>query len=378
MVFVEHHYMARALQLAARGLYSAHPNPRVGCVLVRDDEIVGEGWHRQAGEAHAEVNALTQAGARARGATAYVTLEPCCHCGRTPPCSEALIKAGVGRVVVAMTDPNPQVAGKGMEQLKKAGVTVDSGLLREQALALNAGFVMRMREQRPWVRCKLAMSLDGGTALANGRSRWITGAEARVDVQRLRSQSGAIMTGIGTVLVDDPALTVRLPETGPKDAEHYPCARQPLRVVVDSRLRMPTRSRMLNLSGRTLVMTTSHEQALQENLMRAGAAVIPLPEQDSRVDLLALLHYLAAEHEINEVLLEAGATLSGAMLKAGLIDELVIYMAPVLLGDGARGLLHWWPALEDMKQRINLKIVDVRAIGDDWRITAKPAETRRE
>lgn len=359
----DHRFMAHALQLAERGLYTTDPNPRVGCVLVRDGEVVGEGWHERAGEAHAEVHALAQAGEKARGATAYVTLEPCCHHGRTPPCSEALIAAGVSRVVAAMEDPNPRVAGEGLAQLAAAGIATESGVMADVAAALNPGFVMRMRQGRPWVRCKLAMSLDGRTAMASGESKWITGPQARQDVHRLRARSSAMLTGIGTVLADDPSLTARPVDTPPAGGW-----RQPLRVVLDPHLSTPTGARLLTLPGRSVVATCSDEKGVREALVRAGAEVWVLPGTGDAVDLQALLERLG-EEQINEVLLETGATLSGAMLRAGLVDELIIYVAAHLMGDGARGLFHL-PGLESMDQRIELNIRDIRAVGADWRITA--------
>jgi diaminohydroxyphosphoribosylaminopyrimidine deaminase/5-amino-6-(5-phosphoribosylamino)uracil reductase len=358
----DYRYMAHALQLAERGLYSTDPNPRVGCVLVRAGEIVGEGWHERAGEPHAEIFALIAAGDRARGATAYVTLEPCCHHGRTPPCSEALIAAGVARVVIALKDPNPRVAGGGMAQLQAAGIETACGLLAAEAEALNPGFVSRMRRGRPYVRCKLAMSLDGRTAMASGESKWITGAPARADVQRLRARSSAILTGIGTVLADDPSLNVRL--------DTVENTRQPLRVVVDHQLRMPPGARMLSLPGATLICAISETAAPREALRAAGAEVVLLKAHDGRMRLTEVLAVLAMR-EINEVLVEAGATLSGALLAAGLVDELVIYMAPHLLGDGGRGLFHL-PGLEQMAQKHAVDIRDIRKIGNDWRISAVP------
>ena len=376
MSIADHHFMARALQLARQGLYMAHPNPRVGCVIVHEGEVVGEGWHRRAGEPHAEVHALQQAGERAHGATVYVNLEPCCHTGRTPPCTQSLINAGVARVVVAMPDPNPLVAGKGLQGLAQAGIQVQSGVLQAQAEELNRGFVMRMLNKRPWVCCKLAMSLDGRTALANGDSKWITGAAARADVQHLRAQSGTIMTGIGTVLADDPSLTVRQEFLEQHPELHYSgTTEQPLRAVLDSRLRMPEHARMLTLPGQTILFTSVSAQGSQQGALRGGLQIVPFPKQNNGVDVHAVLHYLAAQHQVNDVLLEAGSRLSAAMLQAGLIDELVIYMAPMLLGDSARGLFHIVPGLTEMKERIGLKIVDVRAIGDDWRITARPMHT---
>ena len=359
--------MARALQLAERGLYTTDPNPRVGCVLVRDGAVVGEGWHERAGGPHAEINALRQAGAQAAGATAYVTLEPCSHHGRTPPCSAALVEAGVVRVVAAMQDPNPRVAGSGLQALQQAGIEATSGVLAAAAEALNPGFVKRMRTGLPWVRCKLAMSLDGRTAMASGESQWITGAAARQDAHRLRARASAILSGIDTVLADDPALTVRLeePETTPVEP--------PLRVILDSRLRIPDDAQLLGLPGATLLLTGVTRPEQHTRLARPRVSLVTLPLQEGRLDLVAVLRHLGGL-ELNEVHVEAGATLCGALLQAGLVDELVIYMAPHLMGDAARGLFTL-PGLERMAQRIDLKVTDIRAVGEDWRITATVSDT---
>jgi diaminohydroxyphosphoribosylaminopyrimidine deaminase/5-amino-6-(5-phosphoribosylamino)uracil reductase len=354
--------MGRALELARRGLYTTDPNPRVGCVLVRGEEVIGEGWHVRAGGPHAEINALRAAGGRAVGATAYVTLEPCCHHGRTPPCTEALIAAGIRRVVAAMEDPNPRVGGAGLKALQDAGIEVRSGVLAAEAERLNPGFAMRMREGRPWVRSKLAMSLDGGTAMASGESRWITGEAARRDVHRWRALSSAIMTGVGTVLADDPSLTVRLGE------DESGSSRQPLRVILDTHLRTPPGARLLGMPGETLILNGVPDRHREARLVRNGVSVITLPMNGSRLDLAAVMGYLG-RMEINEVHLEAGATLSGALLAAGWVDELLIYLAPHLLGDAARGLFTL-PGLERMEQRIELSIDDIRAVGRDWRISA--------
>ena len=358
--------MARALQLAERGLYTTDPNPRVGCVLVRDGAVVGEGWHERAGGPHAEINALRQAGAQAAGATAYVTLEPCSHHGRTPPCSAALVEAGVVRVVAAMQDPNPRVAGSGLQALQQAGIEATSGVLAAAAEALNPGFVKRMRTGLPWVRCKLAMSLDGRTAMASGESQWITGAAARQDAHRLRARASAILSGIDTVLADDPALTVRLeePETTPVEP--------PLRVILDSRLRIPDDAQLLGLPGATLLLTGVTRPEQHARLVRPRVSLVTLPLHEGRLDLVAVLRHLGGL-ELNEVLVEAGATLCGALLQAGLVDELVIYMAPHVMGDAARGLFAL-PGLERMAQRIDLKVTDIRAVGEDWRITATVSE----
>lgn len=352
-------FMARALQLAQRGLYTTDPNPRVGCVIVKDGHIVGEGWHERAGGAHAEVHALKAAGPQARGATAYVTLEPCCHHGRTPPCTDALIKAGITRVVTAMTDPNPRVAGQGLAALLAAGVAVENGLMQAQAEALNPGFIHRMRHHRPYVRAKLAASLDGRTALAHGKRQWITGEAARADVQALRARSSAIITGSGTLLADDPSLTVRAFDIG----------RQPLRVVVDGGLRTPPTAKMLSLPGTTLIVTARDDAVAAQGLVEAGAEILLLPTEAGRVDLAALLQHLAAR-EVNELLVEAGAGLCGALLAAQLLDEVVIYYAPHILGSNAQGMFTL-PGLVNMQQRQVLRIQDVRAVGEDWRVTAR-------
>ena len=351
-------WMAHALRLAELGLYGTSPNPRVGCVLVRDGEMVGEGWHERAGEPHAEVHALRMAGDRARGATAYVTLEPCSHHGRTPPCADALIAADVSRIVIAAQDPNPKVAGQGIAKLRAADIMVDTGLMEAQARELNNGFFARMTRGTPWVRSKIAASLDGRTALANGESKWITGEAARQDVQHWRARSCAILTGIGTILADDPQLNVRRMES----------RRQPVRVVLDSHLRMPASARILN-GGNVRIYTAVREKAGIDALENAGAEVIVLPDADNRVDLPALLHHLA-DGGINEILVEGGAKLNGALLKAGLVDELLMYLAPQMLGDAARGMAALGE-LAGLEQRIELEWNDVRHVGRDLRIVAK-------
>lgn len=362
--------MARALQLAHRGLYTTEPNPRVGCVLVHGGEIVGEGWHARAGEGHAEVNALAQAGKRAHGATAYVTLEPCSHIGKTPPCADALIDAGVTRVVAAMQDPNPLVAGKGLARLEQAGIAVECGLLEVEARALNPGFIKRMQTGMPFVRIKLAMSLDGRTAMANGESQWITGPDARADVQRLRARSGAVISGADAVLLDDSALTVRAAELGLPEAEAAAAAaRQPLRVLVDGRLRVPLENRLFREAGPLLVACKLLRGRVQGYVF-AGAELLTLPDAAQEyVDLKALLLELA-KRDCNEVLVESGARLAGAFLNAGLVDELVVYMAPRLLGSRARPLLDL--PFDNMAQAMQLDVTDMRVVGRDWRITARP------
>ena len=359
MIFsaVNHGMMARALQLAERGLWTATPNPRVGCVLVRAGAIVGEGWHERAGEAHAEIHALRAAGDRARGATAYVTLEPCSHHGRTPPCAEALIAAGVARVVAAMADPNPLVAGSGLTLLRAAGIDTASGLLENDARELNIGFVARMTRGRPWLRLKAAASLDGKTALNNGVSQWITGAEARRDGHAWRARACAILTGIGTVRDDDPQLTVRAVET----------ARQPLRVVVDSNLETPPSAKILR--GGPVLVATAVDDEKRANLLRAaGAEVLVLPNAAGKVDLKGLLEELA-RRGINEVHAEAGFKLNGSLLREGLVNELLLYLAPCLIGDDASGLFNL-PALTRLDGRRQLQIRDLRRVGADIRLIA--------
>ena len=350
-------YMARALELAARGLYTTTPNPRVGCVIVRDGVVVAEGWHARAGEPHAEAIALSAAGERAVGACAYVTLEPCAHHGRTPPCCDALVRAGVSRVVAAMEDPNPLVAGKGLEILRRAGVETACGLMESEAQELNVGFVARMTRGRPWIRMKIAASLDGRTALANGRSQWITGPEARRDGHHWRARACAVLTGIGTVKDDDPQLTVRDVET----------TRQPARIVVDSRLETPEGARVL--SAGTVIAAARADAARSAALRRRGAEVVVLPDARGKVDLHALMTELGAR-QLNEVHVEAGYKLNGSLLQENLVDELVVYLAPSVLGDSARGMFHL-PSLDDLALQRRLEVHDVRRLGPDVRIMAR-------
>jgi len=361
-------HMARAIELAQRGLYSTMPNPRVGCVLVRDGVVIGEGWHVRAGEGHAEVNALADAaakGATVSGATAYVTLEPCSHTGRTGPCCEALTDAGVTRLVYGMQDPNPQVAGSGLARMAADGVEIVGPLLEAQARALNPGFIRRMETGLPLVRCKLAMSVDGRTAMASGESQWITGPAARGDVQRLRARSCAVVTGIGSILLDDSSLTVREAELGLAEAASLALEKQPLRVVLDSQQRLAVDAKVLQNVTSALVVSALAPSA---ELASLGVSQWQLPDEKGRIDLKLLLRRLA-EQQCNEVLVEAGATLAGAFVAAGLVDELIIYMAPTLMGSQARGLLDL--PIETMADKRPLKITDVRAVGDDWRITAQ-------
>jgi len=350
-------HMARALELAALGLYTTTPNPRVGCVIVRDGLVVGEGWHAKAGELHAEPLALQVAGDRAAGATVYVTMEPCAHYGRTPPCVAALIAAKPARVVAAMQDPNSQTAGQGFAKLRAAGIRVDVGLMEAGAHALNIGFFSRMTRGTPWVRLKVAASLDGRTALANGESQWITGAEARRDGHAWRARACAVLTGVGTVKSDDPLLTVRDVAT----------TRQPLRVVVDSRLQTPLTARVL---GPGSLIAAAGVDAPRSVALRAhGAEVVVLPNHDGKVELPALLQELA-RRGCNEVHVEAGHKLNGSLLDEGLVDELLIYMAPCILGDTAQGMFHL-PPLAKLQDRRNVRITDITRIGDDIRILAR-------
>lgn len=369
----DHRFMARALHLAERGLYTTAPNPRVGCVIAREGDVVGEGYHQRAGEPHAEVHALKAAGERASGATAYVTLEPCSHTGRTGPCAQALHAAGVRRVVVAMIDPNPQVSGRGIQRLREAGVEVEVGLLEDDARRLNPGFVSRMERQRPFVRLKMAMSLDGRTAMGSGESQWITGPQARRQVQQLRARSSAILSGVESVIMDDSRLTVRSSELGLVGADDDSVRRQPLRVILDTQLRLPLAAACLAAPGRTLIMTTvSGTTEKRTRLEEAGAEVQVLPAgEDGRVELSGMLAWLAEHEQVNELLVETGATLSGALLDAGLVDEMQLYMAPTLLGGDARGLFNL-SGIAQMADQRQLTIHDIRAVGRDWRIIASP------
>lgn len=357
-VATDHAMMARALRLAERGAYTTRPNPMVGCAIARGDEVVGEGWHQRKGGPHAETIALQAAGARAKGATAYVTLEPCAHTGSTGPCADALIAAGVARVVAAMRDPFPQVDGAGFEKLRAAGIAVESGLMEAQARALNRGFLSRIEGGRPWLRVKLAASIDGRSALASGESKWISGEAARADVHRWRARSGALLTGSGTVLADDPQLTVRF-----EDGTAFV---PPLRVVLDPGLATVARGRIREGDAPTLYLHAP--DAKPPRGLTAEHAAVPL--HDGMLDLHAVLALLAARG-INEVQVEAGATLAGALLAAGLVDELLLYVAPVLLGDRARPLFGGL-RIDDMTQRLRLEIVETRRIGDDMRLLMRP------
>jgi len=351
--------MSLALELAAKGLYTAHPNPRVGCVIADDGRIVATGWHAVTGGPHAEIAALQSAGSAARGATAYVTLEPCNHHGHTPPCVDALLDAGIRRVVIAMQDPNVRVDGSGRRRLEAAGVLVDCGLMSDAAGELNQGFITRMRTGKPWVRVKIASSLDGRTALQSGESRWISSAASRLDVQSWRARSSAILTGIGTVLADDPAMTARVADP----------PLLPLRVVVDTHWRTPASSRILSPPSSAMVVG-SRDFEIPSALLETGVRCLSLPEGPGGVDLKALMGVLA-ELQINELQVEAGAVLCGALLSAGLVDEILYYLAPVLLGEGGPGPFALG-VLESMAQRTQLEISGECRIGDDLRIILRP------
>jgi diaminohydroxyphosphoribosylaminopyrimidine deaminase/5-amino-6-(5-phosphoribosylamino)uracil reductase len=362
--------MAKAIQLAQKGLYTTHPNPRVGCVLVKDEQIIGQGFHLKAGEGHAEVNALVDAKQDVAGATAYVTLEPCSHHGKTPPCADALIKAGVARVVYGMQDPNPEVSGRGLGKIKKAGIDVIGPVLEADCEALNPGFVKRMREGLPFIRVKLAMSLDGRTAMESGESQWITGPEARLDVQRLRAQSDAIVTGIGSVLMDNPSMTVRI------DSENQEAAaktvRQPLRVIMDTALSILPEAKILYPSNQACVFCVEDDLEIEhlEALKKKGVTVRFSPRgEDGRLDLLDAMEQLA-DAGINEVLLETGSELAGGFLQAGLVDEIVVYMAPKLLGSSARPLFQL--PLETIDEAVELELKSVSQIGQDLRLVYQP------
>ena len=359
----DHQMMTDALRLAHKGKTTTQPNPRVGCVIAKDNRIIARGWHKKAGCEHAEVLALQQAGEQAQGAVAYVTLEPCSHYGRTPPCAEALIESGIGEVIIAMQDPNPLVAGQGIKKLLQAGIKVRIGLLEQQAVELNRGFISRMQRGNPWVTVKLAASLDGRTAMQNGESRWITGPAARADVQQLRAASSAILTGSGTVLADDPSLTVRLEGT----------SRQPLRVVMDSNLSVPDSAKIFN-DGHPLLLATavSENDDRFQQLKETGMDIRSFPSAESgRVNAKQLLHCLANDYLCNDILVEAGSVVCGKLLENRLVDEIILYLAPVVMGSAARGLFDI-PGLDSMAQRIHMTVQDVRPVGKDWRFTLQP------
>lgn len=354
-------YMTRALGLARLGLFSTTPNPRVGCVIVKDDQIVGEGWHRRAGEPHAEALALAEAGERARDATVYVTLEPCAHMGRMPPCADLLVEAGVARVIAAMEDPNPLVNGKGLARLRAAGVDVRCGLMGQEAAELNVGFVSRMTRQRPWMRVKLAASLDARSALSDGRSKWITGERARSDGHRWRARACAVLTGIGTVKADNPAMTVREIET----------SRQPVRVLIDSRLDVNPAAELVRQPGAIVFHALEDGPAARDRIAMlgdVGCELVSLPDANGKVDLVAVCRELAGRH-FNEIHVEAGFKLNGSLFRAGCVDELLVYLAPCLLGGGTP--MFDLPEVGDLDSRHPLEWIDTELLGSDLRLRAR-------
>ncbi len=369
----DYQYMSRAVQLARLGRWTTTPNPVVGCVIVKEGHVVGEGWHEKPGQPHAEICALHHAGSNAKNATIYVTLEPCSHFGRTPPCVDALINAGVSRVIAAMGDPNPLVMGRGFDLLRDQGIFVAHGLLEKEARALNPGFIKRMKTGRPFVRAKLAMSLDGRTAMASGESQWITGPDARSQVQQLRAVSCAIVTGVGSILADDSSLTLRESELGLDNAAAI-VKRQPLRVVLDSLLQTPPTAKVVTGPGQCLIVTTEKASAEKRTRLEASGAEVLVQKKtfrQSRVDLSAVMDELG-RRECNEVLVEAGATVAGAMLSEQLLDEVTVFMAPVLMGSNARPLFQL--PFDTMAQKQPLRITEIRAVGRDWRIIAVPVK----
>ncbi|MGA5654450.1 bifunctional diaminohydroxyphosphoribosylaminopyrimidine deaminase/5-amino-6-(5-phosphoribosylamino)uracil reductase RibD [Rahnella contaminans] len=361
-------FMARAFELARRGRFTTTPNPNVGCVIVLNGEIVGEGYHLRAGEPHAEVHALRMAGEKARGATAYVTLEPCSHHGRTPPCADALLAAGVTRVVAAMQDPNPEVAGRGLYRLKQNGIDVSHGLMHSQAEAVNLGFLKRMRTGFPYVQLKMGASVDGRTAMASGESQWITSPAARADVQRFRAESSAILSTSATVLADNPSLNVRWSELGSDVQAVYPQEnlRQPLRIILDSQNRVTPQYQLVNLPGDVLLARLDTDtQIWPESVEQWRVA-----GRDNRIDLVLLMMQLA-KRQINSIWVEAGPQLAGVLLQAGLVDELIVYMAPKLLGNNGLALCEL-PGLTYLADAPEFAFSDVRQIGPDLRLRLKP------
>ena len=371
-------FMQKAIDLARKGLYSTKPNPAVGCVLVKDGIIVGEGWHQKAGQPHAERVALANAGEKAQGSTAYVTLEPCSHFGRTPPCADGLIEAKVARVVVAMRDPNPLVSGQGIQRVENAGIEVVVGVLEAEAKAINLGFIRKMEKQLPFVRLKMASSLDGRTAMNNGESHWITGEESRREVHKMRALSGALITGIGTVLADDPSLTVRLTDEELAELNLTQENCHPIRVVLDPNLSMPTDAKMLSLPGRTILMTsketTDRAPELVEILHNQGIEMVAVSAQDDHLDIESILHYLAEVENINDVMVESGAIVAGAFMQSGLVNELHSFIAPSLMGNAAKPMFVL-PGIDSMEQKMNFQIQSMDRFGDDVRLILVPKET---
>ncbi|MEA1987975.1 MAG: bifunctional diaminohydroxyphosphoribosylaminopyrimidine deaminase/5-amino-6-(5-phosphoribosylamino)uracil reductase RibD [Pseudomonadota bacterium] len=364
-------YMQQAIDLAKKGLYSTKPNPAVGCVLVKNGKVVGQGWHQQAGQPHAERLALAQAGTHAEGATAYVTLEPCSHFGRTPPCADGLIEAKVAKVVVAMKDPNPLVASLGIERIEQAGIPVVLGVLESEARQINLGFIRKMEKQLPFVRLKIASSLDGRTAMANGESHWITGEESRLEVHKMRARCGALITGIGTVLADDPSLTVRLTDQQLVEMNLTQENCNPIRVVLDPNLSMPLDAKMLDLPGRTILMTSretvQRSPEIVEEIHAQGIEMVAVLAEDDHLDIESILHYLAEEEQINDVMVESGAIVAGAFMQSGLVNELHCFVAPSLMGNDAKPMFVM-PGIDSMDKKLNLTIQSMDRFGDDARL----------
>jgi diaminohydroxyphosphoribosylaminopyrimidine deaminase/5-amino-6-(5-phosphoribosylamino)uracil reductase len=370
-------YMHQAIDLARKGIYSTKPNPAVGCVLVKNNQVVGQGWHQKAGQPHAERIALAEAGNNAEGATAYVTLEPCSHFGRTPPCADGLIEAKVAKVVVAMKDPNPLVAGQGIERIRNAGIEVIIGVLEEEAKNINPGFIRKMERQLPFVRLKMASSLDGRTAMENGESHWVTGAESRLEVHKMRARCGALITGIGTVLVDDPSLTVRLSDEQLAELNLTQDNCHPIRVVLDSNLSMPLDAKMLALPGKTILMTSSETvercSEIVEELHHKGVEIVAVAADEDRLDIESVLRYLASEEQVNDVMVESGAILAGAFIQSGLVNELHCFIAPSLMGHDAKPMFVL-PGLDSMDKKLNFTIQSMDRFGDDARLILVPKE----
>ncbi|MDX1796673.1 MAG: bifunctional diaminohydroxyphosphoribosylaminopyrimidine deaminase/5-amino-6-(5-phosphoribosylamino)uracil reductase RibD [Hydrogenovibrio sp.] len=369
-------FMAQAIELGRKGIYSTRPNPAVGCVIVKDGRVIASGWHRKAGQPHAEIEALKNASESVEGATVYVTLEPCSHMGKTPPCADALVVAKVARVVVAMQDPNPLVAGQGIERLRQAGIKVDVGLLESDARQLNQGFIRAMSQGLPYVRLKVAASLDGRTAMKNGESQWITGEEARSQVQLMRARHGAIVTGIGTVLADDPSLTVRLPKDQLQSLGLTEETCQPIRVVLDAHLSMPLEAKMLSLDGRTILMTSKESAQenpdLVEKLYQAGAEVVAVAAEEERLDIESVLRYLHEEEQIRDVMVEAGSIVAGAFVQSGLVNEIHAFFAPILMGDQAKPMFSLLN-MHHMADKVSLDFQSVTMVGQDVYAILKPS-----
>ncbi len=367
-------YMARAIELAKNGFYSTKPNPAVGSVIVQDGEIVGEGWHQKAGQPHAERIALAEAGDQAKGATAYVTLEPCSHHGKTPPCADALVAAEVTRVVIAMVDPNPLVAGDGVARLENAGIEVEVGVLELEARELNTGFLYKMENDLPYVRLKIASSMDGRTAMESGESQWITGEESRLEVHEMRAQAGALITGIGTVLADDPSLTVRLSDEQLAEMNLTQESCHPIRVVLDPNLSMPLNAKMLSLPGRTILMTSrataERNPEIVEELHASGIEMVAVAAEEDRLDIKSILSYLAQEEQVNDVMVESGAIVAGAFVQSGLVNEIHCFMAPIFMGQNAKPMFAL-EGISSMQDKLEYGIHSIDRFGDDVRMILK-------